>query len=159
MVAINGLNNISGRNLRQNNSLQKFDSVEADDITLLDSLMDEETYQKMIREAYEEHDGKIETLQQEHQEKMNNFFEESITNKVMKIAEVKANYDMFIKKLKPDQHADKIAKLKEKKENAIKDVEQKLEAEKKEQIAAINASFETRKKELLTIKESKLEAL
>ena len=43
--------------------------------------------------------------------------------KFEKLADVKANYDMFIKKCKPDQHAEKIANLKAKKEAALEKVQ------------------------------------
>ena len=36
-----------------------------------------------------------------------------------KLAEVKANYDMMIKKLKPETHAEKIETMKTKKEAAL----------------------------------------
>jgi len=42
--------------------------------------------------------------------------------KFEKLAEVKANYDVMMKRLKPDQHADKIELMKAKKENALKKV-------------------------------------
>lgn len=40
--------------------------------------------------------------------------------KFEKLAEVKANYDIMIKRLKPDVHAEKIALVKAKKEAALK---------------------------------------
>ena len=40
--------------------------------------------------------------------------------KFEKLAEVKANYDVIIKRLKPETHAEKIALLKTKKEAALK---------------------------------------
>ena len=39
-----------------------------------------------------------------------------------KLAEVKANYDVMLKRLKADQHADKIEKIKGKKEAACQKV-------------------------------------
>ena len=42
--------------------------------------------------------------------------------KFEKQAEVKANYDVMMKNLKPDKHADKIEKMKGKKADAIKKV-------------------------------------
>ena len=46
-------------------------------------------------------------------------FEEMTAQKFEKLAEVKANYDVMIKRLKPDQHAEKIEKMKAKKEAAL----------------------------------------
>ena len=57
--------------------------------------------------------------------------------KFEKLSEVKANYDVMIKRLKPDQHADKIATMIAKKEAALKKVQEDIDAEKKEKISLI----------------------
>ena len=41
------------------------------------------------------------------------------SEKFEKLAEIKANFDIHLKRLKADKHADKIAILKEKKEKAL----------------------------------------
>lgn len=79
--------------------------------------------------------------------------------KFEKLAEVKANYDVMLKRLKPDQHADKIEKIKGKKEAACQKVQQEIDAEKKNKIAAIKAQAELKKKELEKVKDSRLEEL
>ena len=79
--------------------------------------------------------------------------------KFEKLAEVKSNYDIMIKRLKPDQHADKIAQIKGKKEAALKKAQEDIDADKKEKIAVIKIVIETKKKELQETKDSKLEAL
>ena len=68
--------------------------------------------------------------------------------KFEKMAEVKANYDVMIKRLKPDQHAEKIEIMKGKKEMALKKVQEDLDAQKKNKIQAIKDKTETKKKEL-----------
>ena len=68
--------------------------------------------------------------------------------KFEKMAEVKANYDVMIKRLKPDQHAEKIEVMKGKKEIALKKVQEDLDAQKKNKIQAIKDKTETKKKEL-----------
>ena len=85
--------------------------------------------------------------------------EEMTAMKFEKLAEVKANYDMMLKRLKPDQHADKIDKLKGKKEDACTKVKLQADADKKEKIAEIKEKSETRKRELQQLKDSKLESL
>lgn len=65
----------------------------------------------------------------------------------------------MIKRLKPDQHADKIATIKAKKEAALKKVQEDIDAEKKEKISVIKICIEAKKKELQSVKDSKLEAL
>lgn len=50
--------------------------------------------------------------------------------KFEKMADVKANYDMFIKKLKPETHAEKIEVLKGKKEKALTKVKDDIDAQK-----------------------------
>ena len=79
--------------------------------------------------------------------------------KFEKLAEVKANYDVMWKRLKPDQHADKIQTIKAKKETALKKVQEDLDAEKRDKIAVIKLVIEGKKKELQTTKDNKLEAL
>ena len=79
--------------------------------------------------------------------------------KFEKLAEVKANYDVMIKRLKPDQHADKIQTIKTKKEAALKKVQEDIDTEKKEKIAVIKICIEAKKKELQMTKDNKLEAL
>ncbi len=51
--------------------------------------------------------------------------------KFEKLAEVKANYDMMIKKLKPETHAEKIETMKGKKAAALAKVQEELDAEKR----------------------------
>ena len=86
-------------------------------------------------------------------------FEEMTALKFEKLAEVKANYDIMIKRLKPEQHADKIQTIKSKKEAALKKVQEDIDTEKKEKIAVIKICIEAKKKELQMTKDSKLEAL
>ena len=45
--------------------------------------------------------------------------EEMAELKFTRGAEVKANYDMLLKKLNPEKHAEKIQKMKEKREAAL----------------------------------------
>ena len=66
--------------------------------------------------------------------------------KFEKMADVKANYDMFIKKCKPDQHAEKIANLKAKKEAALEKVQQDIDNQKKTKIQEIKDRFENKKR-------------
>ena len=68
--------------------------------------------------------------------------------KFEKLAEVKANYDVMLRRFKPDQHADKIEKVKGKKAQALLKVQEELDAEKKGKIAEIKAQIEAKKKEL-----------
>lgn len=68
--------------------------------------------------------------------------------KFEKLAEVKANYDIMLKRLKPDLHADKIEKIKGKKEDACQKVKLEIDAEKKTKIAEIKEKSEARKREL-----------
>lgn len=79
--------------------------------------------------------------------------------KFEKLAEVKANYDVLIKRLKPDQHADKIELMKSKKENALKKVQEEIDLEKKTKIAKIKETIEAKKRELQLAKDSSLEIL
>ncbi len=58
-------------------------------------------------------------------------FEEMTARKFEKLAEVKANYDMMIKKLKPETHAEKIETMKGKKAAALAKVQEELDAEKR----------------------------
>ena len=86
-------------------------------------------------------------------------FEEMTALKFEKLAEVKANYDVMIKRLKPDQHAEKIEKMKAKKDEAVSKKQEELDNEKKNKIAEIKERTEAKKKELQQIKDKKLEAL
>ena len=79
--------------------------------------------------------------------------------KFEKLAEVKANYDVMIKKLKPDQHAEKIEKMKAKREAALSKVQEEIDAEKKTKIAEIKERTEAQKRELQIAKDNKLEML
>ena len=79
--------------------------------------------------------------------------------KFEKLAEVKANYDVLLKRLKPAEHAEKIEKLKGKKEAACQKVKQEIDADKQRKIAEIKEQAEAKKKELQEQKDSKLEAL
>ena len=79
--------------------------------------------------------------------------------KFEKLAEVKANYDVMIKRLKPDQHAEKIEMMKGKKDAAVTKKQEELDNEKKTKIAEIKERIETKKKQLQSIKDQRLEAL
>lgn len=79
--------------------------------------------------------------------------------KFEKQSEVKANYDVMMKNLKPDKHADKIEKMKGKKAEAVKKVQEEVDQEKKERIAKIKETIEVKKRELQEEKDSKLEQL
>ena len=85
---------------------------------------------------------------------MEKCFEEMTAMKFEKLAEVKANYDVMMKRFKPDQHADKIELMKAKKESALKKKQEEIDAEKKAQIAAIKESIEAKKRELQQAKDS-----
>jgi len=79
--------------------------------------------------------------------------------KFEQLAETKAIFDVKIRQLKPDLHADKIAEMNARKEASLKKVQEKLDAEKRIKIAAIKESIEARKKNLQMIKDGKLESL
>lgn len=68
--------------------------------------------------------------------------------KFEKQAEVKANYDVMMKNLKPEKHADKIEKMKGKKADAVKKAQDEIDLEKKDRIAKIKESIELKKREL-----------
>ena len=86
-------------------------------------------------------------------------FEEMTARKFEKLAEVKASYDMMIKRLKPETHAEKIETMKAKKEAALSKVQEEIDAEKRAQITMIKEQTELKKKDLQSQKDSKLEAL
>ena len=65
--------------------------------------------------------------------------------KFEKLAEVKANYDVLLKRLKPAEHAEKIEKLKGKKEAACQKVKQEIDADKQRKIAEIKEQAEAKK--------------
>ena len=79
--------------------------------------------------------------------------------KFEKLAEVKANYDVMLKRFKPDEHADKIEKIKAKKEAACQKVKQSIDAEKKSKIEAIKEQEKVQKQVLHELRDSKLEML
>ena len=79
--------------------------------------------------------------------------------KFEKMAEVKANYDVMMKRFKPDQHADKIEIVKGKKENALGQVSMDNDAEKKAKIAQIKELIEAKKKVIQITKDTRLEKL
>lgn len=79
--------------------------------------------------------------------------------KFEKMADVKANYDMFIKKLKPETHAEKIEVLKGKKEKALTKVKDDIDAQKQSKITEIKERAEAKKKELQQAKDSILESM
>ena len=79
--------------------------------------------------------------------------------KFEKLHQTQADYDILIKTLNQDKHADKIQTLKAKKEAALKKVQEDIDAEKKEKISVIKICIEAKKKELQQTKDSKLEAL
>ena len=70
------------------------------------------------------------------------------SKKFGKLAEVKANYDVMIKRLKPDQHAEKIENMKAKKEQALAKAQAEIDEEKRTKISQIKESIEIKKKEL-----------
>ena len=72
---------------------------------------------------------------------------------------MKANYDVMMKNLKPDKHADKIEKMKGKKADAIKKAQEEIDLEKKERITRIKENIEFKKRELQLEKDTKLEQL
>ena len=86
-------------------------------------------------------------------------FEEMTAFKFEKMAEVKANYDVMMKRFKPDQHADKIEIVKGKKENALGQVSMDNDAEKKAKIAQIKELIEAKKKVIQITKDTRLEKL
>lgn len=90
---------------------------------------------------------------------MERCFEDMTAMKFEKLAEVKTLYDNMIKKLKPDQHAEKIEKMKAKRESALTKVQEEIDAEKKTKIAEIRERTEAQKRELQSAKDSKLEML
>ena len=70
---------------------------------------------------------------------MEKLLEEMTYAKFEKIAEVKANYDMMIKRYQSsDKHADKIESTKAKKEDAVKKAREANNAEKEARKAEIN---------------------
>jgi len=56
-------------------------------------------------------------------------------------AEVKANYDMLLKKLNPEKHAEKIEKMKEKRTAALQKAQSEIDATKKDKINKIKENF------------------
>lgn len=82
------------------------------------------------------------------QEEIEKCFEEMTSKKFGKLAEVKANYDVMIKRLKPDQHAEKIENMKAKKEQALAKAQAEIDEEKRTKISQIKESIEIKKKEL-----------
>ena len=81
---------------------------------------------------------------------MEKVFEENTSLKFEKLAEVKANYDMMLKLLKPtdEKQAAKIDSIKKKREEAIDAVKVDMEALKKQKVDDIKKETEAKKKEL-----------
>ena len=79
--------------------------------------------------------------------------------KFEKLAEIKANFDVHLKRLKADKHADKIAVLKEKKEKALQECKEEMDAAKAKRVAQIEEETEIKKKELHKINEQCLKDL
>ena len=81
------------------------------------------------------------------------------SEKFERIAQVKANYDIMLKRLKPETHQEKIDTIKEKKAGAVLKVQNEIDAKKKERVTEIKQESESKKKELIEAKDKALEQL
>ena len=85
--------------------------------------------------------------------------EEMAELKYQRSAEVKATYDMLMKKLNPEKHAEKIEKMKEKKEAALKSAQNEIDKTKKDKINEIKDTFKGKRLELNSAKDKALQEL
>ena len=79
--------------------------------------------------------------------------------KMERLAEKRALYDGLMKNLRPEKHAERIEKLRAKKEEQLTQVQVEIRTEQKSKTDAIKAKTEAKKKELLKIKEQKMEKM
>ena len=92
---------------------------------------------------------------------MERVIEEITSQKFEKLAEVKANYDMMLKILKPvdEKQKTKIDALKKKREEALETVRGDMAATKKQRVDDIKREAEAKKKALHDQKDEGLERL
>ena len=79
--------------------------------------------------------------------------------KYEKSAEVKNNYEVFIKKLNPEKHQEKIEKLKSKRQDALLKAKNEIDQTKKEKINEIKEKYKAKKVELDNEKDNALQQL
>ena len=79
--------------------------------------------------------------------------------KYEKSAEVKNNYEVFIKKLNPEKHQEKIEKLKSKRQDALLKAKNEIDQTKKEKINEIKEKYKAKKVELDNEKDKALQQL
>ena len=79
--------------------------------------------------------------------------------KYEKSAEVKNNYEVFIKKLNPEKHQEKIEKLKSKRSDALLKAKNEIDQTKKEKINEIKEKYKAKKVELDNEKDNALQQL
>ncbi|CDW76160.1 UNKNOWN [Stylonychia lemnae] len=130
-------------------------SDDDDDHSMLQEQQEE--YQESMQQIWKNCEEIMEKLQREKQEKIERIIEEVTQEKFEKIAEVKANYDLMIKRLETSKQKEKSEAKKKEKEHEIKTIQEQMEVIKKQKIQEVNKDYEDQKKSLMGNKDSQIQ--
>ncbi len=129
--------------------MQPDDDLDREDVISTQQQQKQEDYQTSMKEIWKQCEDMMEALAKEKQEQIERIIEEVTTEKFEKLAEVKASFDIVIKRMDAAKQKEKADGKRKEKEAECKVIQEEMEQVKKERIDALNKEFEERKRQVM----------